>query len=58
MPHSGVAAVDAALAARRSLLEQSLRDWADDDVQQLHRLTARMLASLESTEEGPQDHDR
>jgi DNA-binding MarR family transcriptional regulator len=55
---TGRAAVDAALAARRSLLEQSLRDWADDDVQQLHRLTARMLACLESAEEGPQDDDR
>jgi DNA-binding MarR family transcriptional regulator len=55
---TGRVAVDAALAARRSLLEQSLSDWTDDDVQQLHRLTTRMLASLESTEEGPQDHDR
>ena len=52
---SGRAEVDAALAVRRSLLERSLSDWADDDVQQLHRLTTRMLASLESTEEGPQD---
>jgi DNA-binding MarR family transcriptional regulator len=55
---TGRAAVDAALAARRSLLERSLDDWADDDVQQLHRLIIRMLASLESAEEGPQDHDR
>jgi len=55
---TGRVAVDSALAARRSLLERSLSDWTDDDLQQLHRLTTRMLAGLESVEEGPQHHDR
>jgi DNA-binding MarR family transcriptional regulator len=54
---TGRAAVDTALAARRALLERSLGDWTDEDVEQLHRLTTRMLASLESVEEGPQDDD-
>jgi DNA-binding MarR family transcriptional regulator len=54
----GRAEVDAALASRRALLERSLNDWSDDDVEQLHRLITRMLASLESVEEGPHDHDR
>jgi DNA-binding MarR family transcriptional regulator len=54
----GRAAVGAALGSRRALLQRSLSSWTDDDVQQLHRLTTRMLASLESTEEGPQDDDR
>jgi DNA-binding MarR family transcriptional regulator len=55
---SGRAEVDAALATRRTLLERSLASWTDDDVEQLHRLTTRMLASLESAEEGPHDDDR
>jgi DNA-binding MarR family transcriptional regulator len=54
---AGRAEVDRALAARRALLERSLSDWTDDDVELLHRLTTRLLASLERTEEGPHDHD-
>jgi DNA-binding MarR family transcriptional regulator len=41
-----------ALAQRRALLERSLSDWSDDEVEQLHTLTTRMLAGLESTTEG------
>ena len=55
---TGRAAVEAALGSRRALLQRSLSSWTDDDVQQLHRLTTRMLASLESAEEGPRDDDR
>jgi DNA-binding MarR family transcriptional regulator len=55
---AGRAEVDAALASRRTLLERSLSDWSDEDVEVLHRLITRMLVSLESTEEGPQDNDR
>ncbi|HLL63600.1 MAG TPA: MarR family winged helix-turn-helix transcriptional regulator [Propionibacteriaceae bacterium] len=51
---TGRTAVDAALASRRALLERGLSSWADDDVEQLHRLITRMLVSLESAEEGPQ----
>ena len=58
LSEAGRLEVDAALAARRSLLERSLSDWSDDDVELLHRLITRMLAGLESTEEGPHDHDR
>ena len=54
---TGQAEVDRALASRRALLERSLSDWTDDDVELLHRLITRMLASLENAEEGPQDHD-
>ena len=50
--------LDAALAQRRALLERSLGDWSDDEVQQLHALTTRMLAGLESATEGSPDHDR
>ncbi|HZA04072.1 MAG TPA: MarR family transcriptional regulator [Propionibacteriaceae bacterium] len=55
---TGRAEVDRALASRRALLERSLSDWTDDDVELLHRLITRMLASLESAEEGPHDDDR
>ena len=55
---TGRAEVDDALASRRALLERSLVDWSDDDVELLHRLITRMLADLESAEEGPHDHDR
>lgn len=48
----GQTEVDKALASRRALLERSLQDWTDDDVEQLHTLITRMLASLESAEEG------
>jgi DNA-binding MarR family transcriptional regulator len=53
LSEAGRAEVEAALAARRTLLERSLSDWSDEDVELLHRLITRMLASLESTEEGP-----
>lgn len=44
-----------ALAQRRALLERSLGDWSDSEVEQLHTLITRMLAGLESTKEGPDD---
>ncbi|HZA74728.1 MAG TPA: MarR family winged helix-turn-helix transcriptional regulator [Propionibacteriaceae bacterium] len=55
---TGRAEVHKALSARRALLEQSLAGWSDDDVELLHRLITRMLADLESAEEGPHDDDR
>jgi DNA-binding MarR family transcriptional regulator len=55
---AGRAEVDAALASRRTLLERSLSDWSDEDVELLHHLITRMLTSLESTEEGPHDDAR
>ncbi len=58
LSEAGRAELDAALASRRTLLERSLSDWSDEDVELLHRLITRMLAGLESTEEGPHEHDR
>ena len=55
---AGRAEVDAALASRRTLLERSLSDWTDEDVELLHHLITRMLTSLESTQEGPHDDAR
>ena len=55
---TGRAEVHAALASRRALLERSLGDWTDGDVEHVHRLITRMLASLESAEKGPHDDDR
>ena len=55
---AGRAEVDAALASRRTLLERSLSDWTDEDVELLHHLITRMLTSLESTPEGPHDDAR
>jgi DNA-binding MarR family transcriptional regulator len=54
----GHAEVDKALSARRALLDRSLAGWSDDDVALLHRLITRMLADLESAEEGPHDDER
>lgn len=50
--------LDEALAQRRTLLERSLSDWSDDEVEQLHTMTTRMLAGLESATEGSPSHDR
>lgn len=50
--------LDEALAQRRALLERSLSDWSDDEVEQLHLMTTRMLAGLESATEGTESHDR
>lgn len=58
LSRAGETEVDAALAARRALLERSLTDWSDEDVVSLHGLISRMLADLEGTEEGPHEHDR
>ena len=55
---TGHAEVEDALSARRALLERSLVKWSDDDVELLHRLITRMLADLESAEEGPHEDDR
>lgn len=44
--------LDKALAQRRALLERSLTDWSDNEVEQLHTMMTRMLAGLESTTEG------
>ena len=54
----GHAEVDKALSARRALLDRSLAGWSDDDVELLHRLITRMLADMESVEEGPHHDDR
>ncbi len=58
LSEAGRAELDAALASRRTLLERSLSDWSDEDVEILNRLITRMLAGLVSTEEGPHEHDR
>jgi DNA-binding MarR family transcriptional regulator len=58
LSEAGRVEVDAALASRRRLLERSMSDWSDEDIELLHHLITRMLAGLESTEEGPRDHDR
>ncbi len=55
---SGRLELDEALAQRRALLERSLSDWSDSEVEQLHTMITRMLAGLESTKEGSPDHDR
>ena len=55
---AGRTEVDESLDRRRALLDRSLRRWTDDEVADLHRLMTRMLTDLESTEEGPDHHDR
>lgn len=50
---TGRAAVDAAIAHRRTLLERSLHDWSDDELELLHRMTTRIAAGLETGPEGP-----
>lgn len=55
---TGRLALDEGLAQRRALLERSLSDWSDDEVEQLHTMITRMLAGLESATEGTDSDDR
>lgn len=50
--------LDEALTQRRALLERSMSDWSDNEIEQLHTMMTRMLAGLESTTEGTHRHDR